>query len=206
MSTIAIDSKKARLKIFNSWKALRERCNNPNNIGYADYGGRGITCCDEWSRFEPFFQWAMSHGYRYGLQIDRIDNDKGYNPENYRWVTPSENSNNRRSNVLLKVDGVSKTQKQWAEHIGCSDNVIWRWRKERGDDYAIERIKQTIKEGGYAKAHYRGKRKPVINLESGREFPSIRKAAIAFGIYPSSLQEALLDRNGKTKVGTFQFK
>ena len=68
------------------------------------YQDRGITVCDEWLVFENFRDWALLHGYKEGLQIDRIDNDKGYCPENCRWVTPKENINNRR-NTLRLSDG-----------------------------------------------------------------------------------------------------
>lgn len=70
------------------------------------YQDRGITVCDEWLVFENFLDWALSHGYKKGLQIDRRDNDKGYYPENCRWVTPKENMNNRRNTIRLE-DGTS---------------------------------------------------------------------------------------------------
>ena len=66
------------------------------------YQDRGIDVCDEWLVFENFRDWALSHCYKEGLQIDRIDNDKGYCPENCRWVTPKENSNNRRNTIRLE--------------------------------------------------------------------------------------------------------
>ena len=66
------------------------------------YQDRGITVCSEWLVFENFRDWALSHGYKEGLQIDRIDNDKGYCPENCRWVTPKENVNNRRNTIRLE--------------------------------------------------------------------------------------------------------
>ena len=71
-----------------------------------NYQDRGITVCDEWLVFENFRDWALSHGYKEGLQIDRVDNDKGYCPENCRWVTPKENANNRRNTIRLE-DGTS---------------------------------------------------------------------------------------------------
>lgn len=67
-----------------------------------EYQDRGITVCDEWLVFENFRDWALSNGYRDDLQIDRIDNDKGYCPENCRWVTPKENCNNRRNTLRLE--------------------------------------------------------------------------------------------------------
>ena len=66
------------------------------------YQDRGITVCDEWLVFENFRDWALSHGYKEDLQIDRIDNDKGYCPENCRWATPKENTNNRRNTIRLE--------------------------------------------------------------------------------------------------------
>ena len=66
------------------------------------YQDRGITVCDEWLIFENFRDWALSHGYSDDLEIDRIDNDKGYCPENCRWVTPKENMNNRRNTIRLE--------------------------------------------------------------------------------------------------------
>ena len=71
-----------------------------------NYQDRGITVCDEWLVFESFRDWALSHGYKEGFQIDRIDNDKGYCPENCRWVSPKENTNNRRNTIRLE-DGTS---------------------------------------------------------------------------------------------------
>ena len=70
------------------------------------YQDRGITVCDEWLVFENFRDWALSHGYKEGLQIDRVNNDAGYCPENCRWVTPKENMNNRRNTIRLE-DGTS---------------------------------------------------------------------------------------------------
>ena len=66
------------------------------------YQDRGITVCDEWLVFENFRDWALSHGYKEGLQIDRVNNDAGYSPENCRWVTPKENTNNRRNTICLE--------------------------------------------------------------------------------------------------------
>lgn len=67
-----------------------------------NYQDRGITICDEWLVFENFRDWALSHGYKEDLQIDRRDNDKGYCPENCRWVTCKENNNNRRNTIRLE--------------------------------------------------------------------------------------------------------
>lgn len=77
------------------WRAMRQRCEDFNHKSFKDYGGRGITVCDRWHDFKNFLQ-DMGRRPAKGLQIDRIDNLKGYCPGNCRWVTPKENSNNRR--------------------------------------------------------------------------------------------------------------
>ena len=76
---------------------MKWRCYYPHHTHYGYYGGRGITVCDEWlHNFKSFYDWAMSHGYRDDLTLDRIDNDKGYSPNNCRWATYSEQNKNKR--------------------------------------------------------------------------------------------------------------
>lgn len=87
----------SRNKINAVWHHLKHRCYNSSDKSYPNYGGRGIDVCPEWQRdFESFYRWAIESGWRLGLQIDRIDNDKGYSPTNCRFVTRSLNCRNRR--------------------------------------------------------------------------------------------------------------
>ena len=86
-------------RIYRIWGGIKIRCQNPNSPIYKHYGGRGITVCEEWLKFEPFYEWAMSHGYSDDLEIDRINNNGNYEPDNCRWLTHKENCNNRRTSI-----------------------------------------------------------------------------------------------------------
>jgi len=92
--------------IYHVWSAMKARCNNKLNPAFKNYGGRGISVCDEWSNdFKKFYDWAMQNGYKKGLQIDRIDNDGHYTPSNCRYVTPFVNMSNQREMVKTNTSG-----------------------------------------------------------------------------------------------------
>ena len=94
-----------KTRLYYVWRGMLQRAGvhkGASEEAKRLYQDRGITVCDEWLVFENFRDWALSHGYKEGLQIDRIDNDKGYCPENCRWVTPKENMNNRRNTICLE--------------------------------------------------------------------------------------------------------
>lgn len=103
------------------WDGIIQRCTNPNANGYKNYGGRGVSICNEWRNdFKMFHDWAIENGWQKGLQIDRINNDDGYYPENCRCVTRLVNTRNKRTNVNITFNGETKCITDWAKSIGIS--------------------------------------------------------------------------------------
>lgn len=108
-------------KFYQVWNGIKQRCYNVNNKNYHNYGGRGITVCDEWyNNFQAFYDWSMENGYYDGLQIDRIDNNKGYSPDNCRWVDRYANNNNRRNNILFTYNNKTQSLSAWCRELNIS--------------------------------------------------------------------------------------
>lgn len=94
---------KLRSKEYSVWAAMVQRCTNPNDRAWANYGGRGVSVCERWLKFENFF--ADMGVTPVGASLDRVDNDNGYAPDNCRWASNSQQSRNKRSNVWVRVNG-----------------------------------------------------------------------------------------------------
>lgn len=110
----------SKTRLYGIYHHIINRCYNENVRNYSNYGKRGIKVCDEWlHNFQAFYEWAMNNGYRETLTIDRINVNGNYEPSNCRWATPKQQSNNRRSSILLTYNGETKTIKQWAEKLNC---------------------------------------------------------------------------------------
>jgi hypothetical protein len=117
--------------LYKIWQSMKRRCYNPNEKAYPDYGGRGIRVCKKWKKHpENFIEWAESK-YKPGLEIDRINNDGNYSPNNCRFVTPMKNSNNRRNNRIFiyrnKKGTLAELVKKYSNH--SYDTVYQRLKR-----------------------------------------------------------------------------
>ena len=129
-------------KLRNILNAMKMRCYNPNNPEYHRYGGRGIKICDEWmGDTRVFVDWALTHGYKRGLTIERIDNDKGYSPDNCDWKDRFAQMNNTSKNYWLKIsDSLSLTRAQCARLI----DVSYDKSRTFSDNELIRRVKHCL--------------------------------------------------------------
>lgn len=105
--------------LYSIWHSMHARCEKRSCRAWKDYGGRGITVCDEWSGFHEFKQWALSSGWKHGLTLDRADNDAGYCPNNCRFVSRIVNNNNKRNHCWVTAFGETKTVAQWTRDARC---------------------------------------------------------------------------------------
>lgn len=128
--------------VFNDMKV---RCYNPNDKAYRWYGAKGIKVCDEWvcdpGKFE---EWALKSGYTDGLSIDRIDSNGDYEPNNCRWLTPSDNTRRAGKVNWITVDGKTLTGKQWATKLGCGINRVNKLIRTKGIETAIKFIEEEL--------------------------------------------------------------
>ena len=111
-------------KVYRCWQSMKQRCLNKNDIGYKNYGGRGITVCPEWlNSFKNFY--ADMGKKPEGLSLDRIDNDGNYCKENCRWATLEEQHNNTRANRFLTYNNKTQTMAQWAREFNISSSTLF---------------------------------------------------------------------------------
>ena len=125
-------------RLNNIYRQMKARCCNPNRSDYERYGARGISVCDEWLNTEimkgrggryskgwlAFQEWALNNGYKEGLTIDRIDNNKGYSPENCRWVTAKAQQSNTSRNRFITYNDKTQTLKAWCEELCLNYHTV----------------------------------------------------------------------------------
>lgn len=124
-ATLKAKHGKRYTRLYNIWLNSKQRCYNTKSRDYKDYGERGIKICDDWLHdFMSFYDWAMSNGYQENLTIDRIDVNGNYEPSNCRWVDQKTQQNNKRTNVHLTYNGITKTMSEWASELNIKYELI----------------------------------------------------------------------------------
>ena len=113
----------AKTRQYKIWANMLKRCNNPKGNRYYIYGGKGIKVCDNWLKFESFWN-DMKKGYSDNLSIDRINNNGNYEKNNCRWATKYEQMNNRSNSVFVTYNNETKTLSQWARKIGMNYDLL----------------------------------------------------------------------------------
>ena len=126
---------------YSSYKAMMERCYLPSSGNYKHYGEKGIKVCEEWHNIDNFSKWVATSNYKRGLTIDRIDTTKNYSPENCRWATKKEQSNNRKNTLRYTYNGETKALTEWAEMFGINRFTLYSRIEERG--WSIEKALET---------------------------------------------------------------
>jgi hypothetical protein len=130
----AITHRLSGSRSYDTWNDMIKRCFNQHNKRFKNYGGRGISVCRRWLKFDNFY--ADMGAAPCGLQLDRINNDGNYSKSNCRWATPRAQSNNRSTNRTITMHNKTMTLVEWSREIGISQNTIW-YRLARG--WTIER-------------------------------------------------------------------
>ena len=129
-------SKSVGIPEYTAWKNITQRCYNPEYPQYEDYGGRGIQVCERWR--SDFQQFLKDVGYKPSPkhQIDRIDNNGHYEPNNVRWVLPSKNRRNSRTAYKITIGGETGCLRDWCRRYGIDPDRVSRWVKNHGYTYA----------------------------------------------------------------------
>lgn len=128
-------------RLYNIWRGMKTRCYDINCDRYSNYGGRGITICNEWkTNFDNFYDWATANGYKDDLTIERIDVNGNYEPLNCTWTNAKIQANNRTNNHLIVFGNQTHTLSEWAEIVKINRSTLW-YRLKRG--WTVERALTT---------------------------------------------------------------
>lgn len=142
LKTGSITHGDTRKRLYNVWISMKERCCNKTNAAYANYGGRGITICDEWLYdYAVFKDWALNNGYDEKLTLDRIDVNGNYEPSNCRWATKREQAINRRNTLYINYKGETKPLSVWCEDLSLSYEAVRR--RIRDKHWSADRAFET---------------------------------------------------------------
>lgn len=130
-------------RLHQIWSNMKNRCYNPKYAEHKNYKDRGISVCEEWLEYESFRKWALSNGYddsvdRGELTLDRIDVDKGYYPDNCRFVDMFVQANNKTNNIKYTIHGIERTLSEWADFYDVPYNKLYYQVRTKG--LSIEKV------------------------------------------------------------------
>lgn len=179
-------------RLYRIWFDMRRRCGYEKSINWHLYGGRGIKVCEEWeNNFVAFRDWALENGYSDELQLDRIDNDRNYEPGNCKWSSRVEQGNNRRTCVYVTIDGEKKTVVEWCRINGIVPGTAFArikmgWKPEEAVTKKPQKQRLLTEEDvAYIKTHY---------IPGSAEYGQ-KSLAKMFGVSVSTIQSILHNRN-----------
>jgi len=134
----------SKTRLYNIWKLMKRRCDSPKSENYPHYGGRGITYCKEWSKFESFRDWAFESGYAENLTLDRIDNDKNYEPSNCKWSTVREQVNNRSNWGEVPYYGIVKDNSGYRAQVTVNGKKVYIAHSANDIEYLVRKRNEYI--------------------------------------------------------------
>ena len=138
---------KKRERLYTTWASMIARCSNPKQIGFKDYGGRGIRVCVAWRKYVTFMKWAKENGYRDDLTIERLNSNGNYCPSNCIWIPGRKQNRNRRDTRLITAFGETKGIADWADDKRCTTKSVGNIARRLGlgwsPEEAISSPKQT---------------------------------------------------------------
>lgn len=196
-------------RLYSIWIDMKQRCSNPNSKAYKNYGGRGIKVCNEWrDNFINFYNWATSNGYNDKLEIDRINNDDDYSPNNCKWITHQEQQLNKRNNKMITYNGITKPLKSWTDELGIDyhKTLCRLWI-----GWSIEDAFNSTSEEHFQKyCANRHQMKPVVQYDLHMnivgEYQSIKEASEATGINYNGISQCCRGEICKSHGFIWRFK
>lgn len=175
-------------KLYRKFNGMKQRCYNPNDKNYIYYGARGIGICDEWLYdFLSFYKWAIESGYKDGLTIERINTDGNYEPDNCKWIPMAAQQSNKRTNIIINVDGEDITVAEYSRRTGIDEGTLYRRYHNN------QRLHSPL-----------FNRKKAVIRNDGAVFESIRMAAKESNA--NEIKVAACCRGERNKTAGYSFK
>lgn len=174
---------KVYARLYASWKNIIRRCTNPTDKEYKNYGGRGITICNEWAEFHTYAQWALSNGWGDGMSIERIDVNGNYEPSNCTFIPIREQFYNKTNTAWITHDGKTQSLAKWCEELGLNKHSV-----------STRRNRDKVADSNELFAPPQSRCKAILQiLEDGTvvEYPSINEASKATGIGRRNISNVL---------------